>query len=196
MKKIGIFIVLVLFTEFSFGQVKKIKIGKLQFKIKENYILNKNDTTKIEFTDTLIVDSLVIAQNINISEAGIDPEKNGVNDISDFSKFEKLNIMWEKPPEIETNLEGVTEIGSKRVYYYYDLTEGFSNHRKKELIEYVLSVKYYFFEKSTIYKAQYVISLMNNKKMKFDRFLISKIMRKTSNIGDLNIVVENLKIKN
>lgn len=194
MKNICATLLFLIITITVFGQHKKIKNTNFQFRVKENYKLIKNDSSLVKLTDTLNVESYKTAQEIMISRANIDPEKNGITEISDFANLDKLSIVWDAPPEIKTNFEGLTEIGGEKCYFYYDLTEGFSDYKKKKLTSYILSIQYYFFRGKSLYRIQYFSKLINEEKSELEREKISKMMRKNLNFGDVNIVFESLKI--
>ena len=202
MKNLAVLILLFISFNLTFGQEIKIKHMLFDFKTKSIYEVEKQDSAGITLIASAIIQDLPILNKIEITKSRINPEKNNIKSVSDFAKFERWSIS--DFIKTETVISGVSEIGVRKVFYTLLKTEYFEDTRKTKLIGYKFENNNFILENGIAYSIKFSSELKlndlenSNEESEFktlDKIGTTQIMNSYINSGDLNKVIETLKIK-
>lgn len=194
MRKLNLIVGFIMLTQLTFGQVQRIKEKKFEFNIKKGYRIDRSEHSGLWFNDTVTQDNFKYSKFISVWETDIDIKEENIKDISDYSKFGDI-VGIEFDPTDDERIQGVSEIGGKKVYFEYLLTEKYSDWKKNKILTIELEVFYYLLVDGTIYRLFYRIALLNEKEQALEYYPAQEKFRHISNIGDLNVVLESLVIK-
>lgn len=203
MKKLSFLVLVFINFNLAFGQETKIKYALFDFMAKSEYkVAKKQDPMGITLTYLTKVENIPIVNNIKIKKSKIDPKKNQIKDVADFAKFERWSIT--EHVKTETAISGVSEIGNRKVFYTSIKTEYFEDTSKTKLIGYKFENNNFILEKGITYSINFSSELKLNNLDGFiengdfktlDKVKANLIMIRHINLGDVNKIIETLKIK-
>jgi hypothetical protein len=192
MKKLIFILTLVLFSQFTYGQYQNIKNKQFNFNIKKNYKIDKSDPSRLFFTDTITKNNYKFAMWILVTQSYKNASEYKIKDIADCSKLGEI-VTDEIDPIVSQNIQGNTEIHGKKIYYNYELSRTYFNYSKNTLKNIKLRVTYYLLQDGILYELNYNFQLLNEQQVLNED--AEEKFRHNSNVGDLNVVLESLEIK-
>ncbi|MFV0441675.1 MAG: hypothetical protein ACK5LV_10365, partial [Lachnospirales bacterium] len=191
-----------LFTNV-FGQEKNIKHDLFSFKVKSNYNVTIKDSNKIVLASSSVVDSLPVEIKIRVCKLNMNLKDNGINDVSDFSKLKNIELV--DHIKISTTISGVSEITGYKLFYTLTKNEYFADTRKTKLIGYNFESLNYIVENNAAYRVSLsaelkvndidAINVDENSLKILNKQAVDQIMTGYINLGDINKIIETLKIK-
>ena len=193
MKKLTALTLLLISFTIVFGQEKKVKHTLFDFKTKSNYSVIKKDSVGITLTDSLIIQDLPILNKIEVKKSRISPKKNGIKSISDLAKFERWSIS-----------DFIKSETTKKVFFTIKKTEYFDDLGKTKLIGYKFENNNFIIENEAVYSVNFSSEIKLNDLETYndesefkilDKSTTNQIMISHINSGDLNKIIETLKVK-
>ena len=181
-------------TKAAIAQVYKVTHEAFTFKISSDYGIVDRNALRVNFNDTIKIDDVFLIKGLMVSVLDIDLKENEIETVADFSKLERLRVISFEP-EISMEIEGLTNISGRDLYYFHSVTEVFTDNREALLVGYDHNINYYFLDSGNAYVLRQYYRLYNPNESKYDRYPFVKQMKRHTDIGDINKVLSTLKIK-